>query len=213
MKECERISSLYGELLDQQLSSHVQEDTLEHFRTCTDCREDFKWYGITVQALRNLKEVSPPKDFVAHLSAKLYTRPHIHFYDPYLDYLRDFLASPPQLPLPVGAATLVFLMAVGVVVYNHAPVEYIPQTQPLHAVKDASANQPGAVVAMNDSTGMRDSAYQPSRTFERASDPASPPPPYAPPSRPQPFQSQSDPGRSSLRGRRRPWPTASAGTT
>ncbi len=171
MKECERISSLYGELLDQQLSSHVQEDTLEHFRTCTDCREDFKWYGITVQALRNLEEVSPPHDFVAQLSSKLYARPRTHFYDPYLDYFRNFLSSPPQLPVPVGVATFVFLVAVGVVVYNHAPVPYVPQTKPMHTVKDAAANQPEAVVAVNDTAGMQNSAYHAPRSYARASEP------------------------------------------
>ncbi len=177
MKECERISGFYGELHEQQLSAHLQEETLEHFRTCTDCREDFKWYSITVQALNNLEEVSPPKDFVAQLSARLYAAPAPRFYESYLDYLRNFLSATPHLPLPVGAATLAFLVAVGIVVYNHAPVDYYnaQMPTPMHTVKAPGANQLDGVPAVSDSGGMRSSDNRLARPFTQPSEPSFPP--------------------------------------
>ena len=174
MKECERISDFYGELHDRQLSSHLQEETLEHFRTCTDCREDFKWYSITVRALNHLEEVPAPEDFVAQLSAKLYARPTPRFYDTYLEYIRNFLSSSPHLPLPVGAATLAFLVAVGIVMYNHSAVDYIPQAASMQAVRGAGHTQPDAMVAVSDAGGMGGSAYHLTRPQIHASEPTLP---------------------------------------
>lgn len=171
MKECERISGFYGELHDQQLSAHLQKETLEHFRTCTECREDFKWYSITVQALNNLEELSPPGDFVSQLSAKLYATPAPRFYASYLDYLRSFLSSTPHLPLPVGAATLAFLVAVGIVVYNHTPLpldHYAQQTQ-MHAVKTPAA-APSTVMTVSDGPGIEEPGFRLSPPYTEPSE-------------------------------------------
>jgi len=170
MKECERISDFYGELHEQQLSARFQNETLEHFRICTECREDFKWYSITVQALKNLEEVSPPEDFVSQLSAKLYAAPAPRFYASYLDYLRSFLSTTPHLPLPVGAATLAFLVAVGIIVYNHTPVDYYAQPTQMHAVKAPGA-LPSTVMTVSDGPDMQDPTYRLSRPFTEPSEP------------------------------------------
>lgn len=176
MKECERISGFYGEFHEQQLSAHLQKETLEHFRICTDCREDFKWYSITVRALNNLEEVTPPADFVAQISARLYGAPTPRFYDSYLEYLRSFLSAAPHLPLPVGAATLAFLVAVGIIVYNHAPVDYSPQTAPMHTAKAPGAKPPNTVVTVSDGPGMQDPTYRPSHPYAEPSVPSFPTP-------------------------------------
>ena len=114
MKECERISSMYGDLHEQQIDSIAKEDALEHFSKCTDCREDFKWYRITIQALNNLEEVSPPEDFVLQLGNKLYATQPSRSYDSYLDYFRNLFSSSPYLPLPGGGCVTRFSRCGGV---------------------------------------------------------------------------------------------------
>lgn len=158
MKECERISSLYGDLQDEHIDSITKNEALEHFGSCTHCREDFKWYRITVHALNNLEDVSPPKDFMVQLSSKLYATPPSRSYDTYLDFFRNLFSTSPHLPLPVGAASLAFLVVVGFVVYNNAPVEYLPGSPTVNMVKNQGAKpSTGAVMAVTDSGTMRGS--------------------------------------------------------
>ena len=175
MKECERISSMYGDLHEQQIDSIAKEDALEHFSKCTDCREDFKWYRITIQALNNLEEVSPPEDFVLQLGNKLYATQPSRSYDSYLDYFRNLFSSSPYLPLPVGAASLAFLVVVGFVVYSNAPVNQLPTA----AVEKALANRgakhsPGTVMAVTDSGTMRGSDFRVAQPLMQPTGPTSP---------------------------------------
>jgi hypothetical protein len=160
MKECKRISSLYGEIHEQRLDSVAHDNVLEHFRNCTDCREDFKWYGITVKALNNLEEVSPPADFVSQLSTKLYTQQDSRVSESYVGFFKNLFSSSPYLPLPVGAASLAFLVVVGFVVYNQAPVPEFLSTPPTQAAKDPGPMRTAAAIsAVDDQRGMQRTDY------------------------------------------------------
>ena len=65
MSECERISALFGDVCDDQADGESKRYFDHHLQNCPNCREDLKWYGITVQALTNLDRVPPPSDFLA----------------------------------------------------------------------------------------------------------------------------------------------------
>jgi len=56
MKECDRINGLFGEFHDRHVDAGTEKLMRDHFLSCTSCREDFKWYGFTVQALARLEE-------------------------------------------------------------------------------------------------------------------------------------------------------------
>jgi hypothetical protein len=119
MKECENVGNLFGELHGSNLDAETEKIVREHLHVCTPCREDYKWYGFTIQALASLDRVSPPEDFVDQLRSKLYSTPPS---SSYLDFLKNFFSTVPSLPLPVGVTAVVFLVAMGFVVYNQAPI-------------------------------------------------------------------------------------------
>lgn len=132
MKECARVSDLFGELHDGNMDVDAEKCLREHLNGCTDCREDFKWYGFTMQALNSLEQVSPPPNFMAQLEAKLYQEPQAFSLR---DFFSNLLSSAPYMPLPIGVTSLVFLVVVGVVIYNHAPTGGVSSAAPvaLHA--------------------------------------------------------------------------------
>lgn len=175
MKECEYVTGLFGQLHDEQVDSDTKEVVHEHFRNCTECREDFKWYGITVQALASLEEVAPPEDFVAQLNARLYGPTPSVSHSSYLDFFRNLFSSSPYLPLPVGVASLAFIMVVGFAVYNNAPSDLVSpeaMVQMHQGAKEKSAA--GAVVAVGDSDGTRSSRLHMARPLPSPLEPSFP---------------------------------------
>ena len=154
MSECERISGLFGELHDERVDGETETVVWKHLHCCPECREDFKWYGMTVRALTNLERVSPPREFMAQLNARLHDAPSSSF----LDFFRNIFSSAPYaLPLPVGVSALAFIAVAGFVLYNYSHTEimpslasyqslYDPGTRPnvdaRIAAKDAGAMQP-----------------------------------------------------------------------
>jgi len=117
MKQCERISDLFLDLHDTQLDEELERAAREHLRQCPICREEFKWYGLTVQALTNLERVPPPPHFTAQLRAKLDTLPPSHSF---LDSFRQLFTNMPYLPLPVGVTALAFVAVVAFVTYDRS---------------------------------------------------------------------------------------------
>jgi hypothetical protein len=118
MKQCERIGDMFGELHENQLDAEKQNDARNHLCVCERCREDYKWYGITVQALGSLEPVQPPRDFLEQLHSRLYSAPPSQSF---FDSFRQFFSSVPYLPLPVGVTALTFVVAVSWAVYQNAP--------------------------------------------------------------------------------------------
>lgn len=149
MKECERIGELFGEFHDRCLDDGNEKLMRDHFLTCTPCREDFKWYGFTVQALASLEEASPPRDFIAQLNRRLdgaYVTPPSRL-SSYLESVRNFFATSPYLPLPVGLATLALVVVVGFAVYDHTGGEYV---QPVSVLQAHQETAPGTMTAAAD---------------------------------------------------------------
>jgi hypothetical protein len=128
MSECERISDLFGELHDNQAEGIIEKHAREHLYECSGCREDFKWYGITVQALNRLDRVSPPPDFLTQLNSRLETSPS------FFDFFRNLFVGVPYVPLPVGAAALALIVVTSIALYNNpqisTPIETASVAQP-----------------------------------------------------------------------------------
>ncbi len=123
MKECEQIGDLFSELHDQDLEGEIEKAAREHLHNCSCCREEFKWYGITVQALTQLERVPPPHDFLTQLHVRLDTcSPSYSF----LHSLRNFFSTLPQLPVPVGVTALTCVVAVAWAAYSYAPPVTLP---------------------------------------------------------------------------------------
>jgi hypothetical protein len=143
MSECERISNLFRELHDNQADGTIEKHAREHLYECPGCREDFKWYGITVQALNELDRVSPPPDFLAQLDSRLETPPS------FFDFFRNLFVGTPYVPLPVGAAALALVVVTSIALYNNSPVpapvapvsaqEQMPSMSPSPDVRNAAA--------------------------------------------------------------------------
>jgi hypothetical protein len=123
MMDCDKIGDLFRELHDQQIDGHMETSAREHLRNCPCCREEFKWYGITVHALTQLERAKPPEDFLDQLRTRLHdtSSPSSVF-----DYFRNFFSSLPQLPLPVGVTALTCAVAVAWVVYSYTPPGVLP---------------------------------------------------------------------------------------
>ena len=120
MKECDRIADLFVELHEKRLDAPMEKEAHKHLHNCPGCREDFKWYGITVQALSDLERMQPPDDFLEQLHARLHSPT---FSQSILESLRAMFTTFPQLPLPVGVTALTFVVAVAFAVYNYGPTD------------------------------------------------------------------------------------------
>lgn len=119
MSECDRISELYLVINDDEADKKTNEHFHEHLTHCNYCREDFRWYGTTVQALAGLERVSPPQNFHVQLRERLDSLHSQSFFE----QVRDFLSTAPRMPLPVGAVALAFVAVVGFAMYNDALYE------------------------------------------------------------------------------------------
>ncbi len=157
MSECQRISGLFGELHDERVDGETETVVWKHLHSCPECREDFKWYGMTVRALANLERVAPPREFIAQLNGRLHNPRSSSF----LDFFRNIFSSAPYvLPLPVGVSALAFIAVAGFFFYNYSHTEvmpslalyqslYDPGTRPnaRNAAKDAGNLQPSMQVS------------------------------------------------------------------
>jgi hypothetical protein len=115
MNDCKRMSDLFGALHDEQLEGEIAEGVRRHLSSCAECKEDFKWYGFTIQALAGLEKVSPPKDFLAQFHARCEAARPI----PLLDSVRNIFSFIPSFPLPVGVTALAVMAVVGLSLYNY----------------------------------------------------------------------------------------------
>ena len=116
MSECDRISELYLVMNDDEADKKTNEYFQEHLTHCNHCSEDFRWYGTTVQALAGLERISPPPDFQVQLRQRIEALHSQSFFE----QLKDFFATAPRMPLPVGAVALAFVVVVGFAMYNDA---------------------------------------------------------------------------------------------
>jgi hypothetical protein len=115
MNDCKRMSDLFGALHDEQLEGETAEGVRRHLSSCAECKEEFKWYGFTIQALAGLEEVSPPKDFLAQFHARCEATRSL----PFLDSFRNIFSLIPPFPLPVGVTALAVMAVIGLGLYNY----------------------------------------------------------------------------------------------
>jgi hypothetical protein len=118
MNDCKRVSDLFGALHDEQLEGEIPESVRQHLSNCAGCREDFKWYGFTIQVLAGMEKVAPPRDFLAQFRARVDADQPL----PFLESLRNALSLIPHFPLPVGVTALAVMAAVGLSLYNYGPM-------------------------------------------------------------------------------------------
>ncbi len=146
--DCENVSSLYGKIFDGEADDADHEALENHLRVCRECEDDYNWYKFSLQALNNLEPVSPPKDFLEQLNKRIHPRSKrtgIKY------FVRNFLDSIPQLPVPVGVASLALIAIFAFMVYNNAPVDSGLAIAPLAGAKSIATsmeiNSPAAKVA------------------------------------------------------------------
>jgi len=75
MMDCERIADYFGAVYEGDSDTQTEKMVKDHLKSCAACREDFKWYGVTIQALANLEQVAPPNDFLKQLNARIDKKP------------------------------------------------------------------------------------------------------------------------------------------
>ncbi len=134
MNDCKRMSDLFGALHDDQLDGEIAESVRHHLSNCPECREDFKWYGFTVHALTSLERVSPPREFMVQVRARLDdAQPALS-----LDSFRNIFSLFPNLPLPVGVTALALIAVIGLSLYNYGPAYVLQSAAPTY-----SSEKPG----------------------------------------------------------------------
>lgn len=117
MNECKRVRELFLDLCDDLIDVDTKASCHQHMKQCRHCEEEFRWYGLTVQALTTFEPQTPPPDFVAQVRNRLDAARSPSF----MEILRRFLPSPPSLPLPVGVAALSLIVVLSFTLYNETP--------------------------------------------------------------------------------------------
>ncbi|MGO9566556.1 MAG: hypothetical protein ACLP5H_03340 [Desulfomonilaceae bacterium] len=170
MSECERISGLFGELHDERVDGETGTVVWKHLHSCRECQENFKWYGMTVRALTNLERVTPPREFIAQLNARLHDAPS----SPFLDFFRNIFSSAPYvLPLPVGVSALAFIAVASFVFYNYSHTEVMPSLASYQSLYDPGTRQ-NALIAAKDAGAMQHRQMQVPLVAATGSKPSNP---------------------------------------
>ena len=112
--DCENVSSLYGKIFDGEADDADHKALEDHLRVCSDCKDDYNWYKFSLQALNNLEPVSPPTDFLEQLNKRIQPRSKLTGFK---YFVRNFLDSIPQLPVPVGVASLALIAIFAFMIY------------------------------------------------------------------------------------------------
>ncbi|AFM23925.1 anti-sigma factor family protein [Desulfomonile tiedjei] len=127
MKQCERIVDLFGELHGDEVDGKTKIMVQDHLYNCPGCREEYKWYALTVQALGSLETVAPPPDFLAKLNARISSEPNHSF--SFIEFFRNIFTSVPYMPLPAGVVALALVACIGLVVYKSS-LSFMPTAKP-----------------------------------------------------------------------------------
>lgn len=119
MMDCERIADYFGAVYEGDSDTQTEKMVKDHLKSCSACREDFKWYGVTIQALANLEQVAPPNDFLKQLNARIDKNPSL--FQSIISQIKNLMNSIPTAPVPVGAMSLAFVTVCAFLVYNYPP--------------------------------------------------------------------------------------------
>lgn len=119
--DCERIADYFRAVYEGDSDAQTEKMVKDHLKSCAACREDFKWYRVTVHSLANLEQVAPPNDFLEQLNRRIDKNPP--FFLSFISQIKNLLNSIPTAPVPVGAVSLAFVTLCAFFVYNYAPPE------------------------------------------------------------------------------------------
>ena len=128
MSNCKQIGDLYLDVCDEGIDPKTEKTFHDHLRHCPECREDFRWYGLTVDSLAGLDSAAPPRNFLTQLSLKLDSVESASRSDSssLADFFKNIFSTAPSIPVPVGVATLALLAAFGFLLYNDSLTEVMP---------------------------------------------------------------------------------------
>ncbi|MGB9616067.1 MAG: zf-HC2 domain-containing protein [Desulfomonilaceae bacterium] len=125
MSECERVSDLFGEFHERRLDKQTETLVAKHLDGCPYCKNDYQWYGFTVQTLMNLEKVNPPECLLQQIKAKLH---ETNQPESVLHFFKNLFTASPYMPLPVGIGALILIVFVGVVIYDRSPHEVFSES-------------------------------------------------------------------------------------
>jgi hypothetical protein len=140
MMDCEPITEYFGLVYDGEADALVEKLVKDHLRSCSACREDYKWYGATIQGMANLEQIAPPNDFLIQLNARI--DKNSSPLKSIISQIKNLLNSIPTAPVPVGAASLAFVTIMAIYVYNYTPVETANQSLQTAAVSKSAPSAP-----------------------------------------------------------------------
>lgn len=120
--DCERIADYFGAVYEGDSDTQTEKMVKDHLKSCAVCREDYKWYSVTVQALANLEKIAPPNDFLKQLNARIDKNPSL--FQSIFSQIKNLMNSIPTAPVPVGAVSLAFVTVCAFLVYNYTPPEF-----------------------------------------------------------------------------------------
>lgn len=135
MKSCRDFTDLFVEMHENRADAATRQSFAEHMRGCPACREDFKWYGVTVRALNTLERVQPPREFMVQLGARLDKLDSPSLFD----YFRTFFSPGSAIPVPVGVSALLAIAVTGLLLYNQSMSSIFPWWDSHYAAPRADA--------------------------------------------------------------------------
>ncbi len=119
--DCERIADYFRAVYEGDSDAQTGKMVKDHLKSCAACREEFKWYGVTIQALANLEQVAPPNYFLKQLNARIDKNSSI--FQSIISQIKNLMNAIPTAPVPVGAVSLAFVTFCAFLVYNYTPPE------------------------------------------------------------------------------------------
>ena len=146
MIDCQRIADYFGVVYEGDSDAQTEKMVKDHLESCPACREDFKWYGVTVQALANLEQIAPPNDFLRRVNERIDQNPSP--FQSILSQIKNLLNSIPTAPVPVGAASLAFVSVLCFFVYNYATPEVGQLGKTAVEAKSSAQTAPVEVVSL-----------------------------------------------------------------
>ena len=146
MIDCQRIADYFGVVYEGDSDAQTEKMVKDHLESCPACREDFKWYGVTVQALANLEQVAPPNDFLRRVNERIDQNPSP--FQSILSQIKNLLNSIPTAPVPVGAASLAFVSVLCFFVYNYSIPEVDKLGNTAFEAKSTAQTAPVEVVSL-----------------------------------------------------------------
>ena len=119
MSVCEKINQMFSEYIDHVLGEKDTRDLESHLATCPKCRADLQKMMDMIEAMRAVKPVEPPADFVQQVNVRIKQNQS-------LDSFLTALLKKPQVLVPVTVAF--------VAVFSFTMLRIVPPNRPVTKV-------------------------------------------------------------------------------